>query len=232
MPGIKRYFPVSHDFLDDPDVYQMRKEFGDRSVFMWMRILSWSDRNEGGLTGDPTYIASTFGRDHDPIHPTSNAKRGLRLLQWMVDHRWIERTSTGYLVCNHWNYHRTREPNKTHAGINNLPPNPPTFPNLPKRERERGKPSTLYPENFKIPDSVRVLAVKNKWRDLDQELDQFKAHHQAVGSRFVNWEAAFRKWMGNTMKFNGGKEETSREQMDRLFPDEQGTNEASTETEG
>ncbi len=58
MPRIKRWFPVSHDFFDDPEVVELVNLFGERSVFMWMRMLSWGDRSDGYLAATKAQVSA------------------------------------------------------------------------------------------------------------------------------------------------------------------------------
>jgi hypothetical protein len=109
VPRIKRWFPVSHDFLDDPDVIEMRQKFGDRSVFFWLRLLSWADRNEGEIKGSLQSIALSFGRDYDQFHRRSAGDRAEMTLRWMVDRGWIELRSGSIYIVNYAKYHRTEE---------------------------------------------------------------------------------------------------------------------------
>lgn len=39
---------------------------------------------------------------------------------------------------------------------------------------------------------------------LPAELDRFRDHHAAKGSTFVDWDAAFRTWLGNAVRFASG----------------------------
>lgn len=120
MPRIKRWFPVSHDFLDDPETIELSSTFGDRSVFMWLRMLSWSDRNEGEL-GTAEQIASTFGRCIDQAHPNRAAGKAALIVRWMLTQGWVEphlsptqgapnADPSVMYIAKFAKYHRTEEP--------------------------------------------------------------------------------------------------------------------------
>jgi hypothetical protein len=168
MPRIKRWFPVSQDLLDDPEVIKLRRECGDRAVFMWLRMLSWSDRNDGELKGDRTSIAMTFGRDHDPIHPRSNVDWGLKCLRLMEDQGWITVESSRVLIRNHAKYHNTRDVNKTPLGI-----------------------QTTSPPNLSEP--IRTLKEKKIYKRKEDE-DGF-ADFYTVYPRKIGRVAALRAWV-------------------------------------
>jgi hypothetical protein len=52
MPQIKRWFPVSHDINADPEVWAMRRQIGEKSLSIWLEMLSIADRNDSRLVGD------------------------------------------------------------------------------------------------------------------------------------------------------------------------------------
>lgn len=64
------------------------------------------------------------------------------------------------------------------------------------KARERTIPEDWTP-NLK----ARNYASENGI-DLDHEADQFVNHHGSKGSRFVNWDLAFRTWLGNAKKWS------------------------------
>ena len=51
MPRIKRWFPVSHDINSDPEIWEMRRLIGEKSLSIWLELLSIGDRNGGELSG-------------------------------------------------------------------------------------------------------------------------------------------------------------------------------------
>jgi len=52
VPRIKRWFPVSQDINSDPEIWAMRHQIGEKSLSIWLELLSISDRNESELPGD------------------------------------------------------------------------------------------------------------------------------------------------------------------------------------
>ncbi len=38
----------------------------------------------------------------------------------------------------------------------------------------------------------------------DREAERFRDHHAAKGSVMADWDAAFRTWLGNAQRFQGG----------------------------
>lgn len=65
------------------------------------------------------------------------------------------------------------------------------------------KPLKPIPDEFHLNGVLRDFATKNGFPKQDFMFEQFKAHHRAKGSKFVDWEAAWRTWVLNQRKFNG-----------------------------
>ncbi len=61
---------------------------------------------------------------------------------------------------------------------------------------------TLIPEDFEVSDEIITLAKKNGWPDPYSEAEGFRDYHIAHGTLMFDWEAAFRTWLRNCLKFN------------------------------
>ncbi len=83
---------------------------------------------------------------------------------------------------------------------------PPAAP-TPKPARARKPPAARMPENWAPRPQERAKA-ENLGLVADQELERFKDHHSAKGSVFVDWDAAFRTWLGNAQRFAAGSQTT------------------------
>lgn len=102
-----RYYPVSQSFLNDAETWEMRDQFGDRSVFMWMSLLSAAEMDEGNIHGTPAYIARIHGQYLDRTHP----ERAQNLLVYLTTKRWLtpllkDGLTVGYFITNYWKYHK------------------------------------------------------------------------------------------------------------------------------
>jgi hypothetical protein len=58
------------------------------------------------------------------------------------------------------------------------------------------------PDDFKVSPRIVELAEQNGWANPHSELDAFRDHHLAHGSRMADWEAAFRTWLRNAKRFS------------------------------
>ena len=60
---------------------------------------------------------------------------------------------------------------------------------------------TPLPDDFKVSDRIVVLAKENGWPSPASEIEAFKDYHLAHGSTMVDWDAAFRTWLRNCVKW-------------------------------
>ena len=129
-----RYYPVSQSFLNDAETWEMRDQFGDRSVFFWMSLLSVAEMDDGNVHGTPSYIARIHGQYLDRTHP----QRAQNVLVFLVNKGWLtpllkDGLTVGYFITNYWKYHR-RQLQVTDANINIVSRSPilsePSEPNL------------------------------------------------------------------------------------------------------
>jgi hypothetical protein len=101
---------------------------------------------------------------------------------------------------------RQREEIKGKKEESKNPPNPPSGGDPPSQNR---KPKS----NLKtgVPTDLRLQGLRDYFIDRAQqisapngsdEFDRFLDHHRAKGTMFVDWEAAGRTWLRNTIKFS------------------------------
>jgi len=73
----------------------------------------------------------------------------------------------------------------------------------PKKPRQKAS----LPEGW-VPSEANISHAFSKGfsqRDIDHEADRFRDHHLARGSIFKDWDAAWRTWVANAIKFSGGR---------------------------
>lgn len=74
------------------------------------------------------------------------------------------------------------------------------------RAKRRAK-MTPYPDDFVVTESMYEWAIEKHGLPMaavDLETDQFTNHHLSKDSRFVDWERAWRTWIGNSVKWSRG----------------------------
>jgi len=152
MPKIRRWFPVSQNFNHDPEIREIRKQFGDWAALAWLEVLSIADRNEGIVKGTLEQIAETLAPVSLGKYLKSSSKTSQKLLRFVSDLGWICVENTQIRVVKYAEYHKTREHNKfpsepirTNPNLT-IPPNPP----------QKGAPLR------RISDAQKVLVRKSE----------------------------------------------------------------------
>ena len=152
MPRIKRWFPVSHDFNADPELWAMRHQIGEKSLSIWFEILSIADRNEGELPGDyEELVRSVSGKCQSSVSRVSLVCDFAKTRLWLVSDPTLR-------VRNYLKYHRTREPNEIPRGNKRGSPPiltrpDPTEPNLREEVLREEVIRITPPSSGETPDS-------------------------------------------------------------------------------
>lgn len=69
-------------------------------------------------------------------------------------------------------------------------------------EKQKAKKATgLSREKFEITAEMRAWAEENNFQNLESETEKFFDFHEAKGSIFKSWAAAWRTWMRNSVNF-------------------------------
>jgi hypothetical protein len=75
--------------------------------------------------------------------------------------------------------------------------------NKSQKNNSRKQQLTEFPPAFGLSDKMKQYALeKNPNLDVEEEFEKFRDYHLAKGSKFKDWEAAFRTWVRNTVKWN------------------------------
>ena len=193
MPRIKRWFPVSHDFNRDPDIRVMIRQCGERSLRVWLEILSIADRNDGLVPGESEGLLTALGGASEASPRTVRAT-----LDYAQSHAWLASDPT-LRVVNYGKYHRIEERKPIPSGSANRSP-----PNLTKPDLTRPKkikiPKIPYPSDFSVSQELRSWC-QTQYAKPEDHLEAFKDYHISHGSKFIDWDAAFRTWVRNAQRF-------------------------------
>ncbi len=87
--------------------------------------------------------------------------------------------------------HQTPEEHLNGAATSNHPPG-----------KRRSKPETPLAVDFR-PDETGMGYAAERGLQFEQELQSFKNHHLAKGTKFRDWQAGWRTWCDKAMKFGG-----------------------------
>lgn len=64
----------------------------------------------------------------------------------------------------------------------------------------RAQRATPWPDDFRLTEERTSLATEQRL-EMPWEWNKFKDHHRAKGSRFVDWDAAWRTWIRHAVEF-------------------------------
>lgn len=109
MPRIKRWAPISHDFNRDPQIIQLRKDFGDWSALAWQELLFIADRNDGFVSGTMDQIARILAPVSLQMYQGRAANAARTILERFKDNSWITEERDGIQIVKYLKYHRPKE---------------------------------------------------------------------------------------------------------------------------
>jgi uncharacterized protein YdaU (DUF1376 family) len=102
-----------------------------------------------------------------------------------------------------------KDKEKTPSNAEAMPKQPEPEPELDiKTEpigsaKKRRKPEIEIPEDW-VPNDRNISDATDRGfsrAEIDHEADRFRNHHLSKQSRFRDWDAAWRTWLGNARKF-------------------------------
>ena len=108
---------------------------------------------------------------------------------------------------------RTDAPSRTHATTPVAPVQPPpSHPcdielepenvELLRTRTQTNSRKTSVPDSWQPePNTIRQLQGKYPKIDVPDQVDTFVDYHRSKGSKFVDWDAAFRNWIRNAEKY-------------------------------
>lgn len=171
--------------------------------------------NRGQLSHSIRYMADAWGWSKSAVD------RFLSRLQ--TETMIATGTETGQLVitiCKYEEYQATDEGAETDSGtptgtgagqerdkeedtkeVKNI--NIPASAEIIPLKASRKKPRTPWPENFALDEELAGYSRKSLPAHRPQAIfEEFKNYHLAHDSRFVDWKAAFRKWINNQVRWS------------------------------
>lgn len=122
----------------DHEVWEMRDTIAEKSLSIWLEILSIADRNGGELP----VLSNPFSRAV-AVKCRTSARRVVLVWNWAIAHQWIVCDPTPR-VRSYAKFHKTRGTNEIPIGS---PPKQPKQPTQPRRIRSGANaPQIVLPE--------------------------------------------------------------------------------------
>ena len=189
MPRIRRWHPVSHDFVRDREVQELRRKFGHWMSDVWLEMLSEADRNHGLVKGDRRSIAESLTWVSLSIKPSYYIQTVLKAIEYMVDKEWIIEAEGGFLTRNYAEYHATRGKKESQEGVKEAPSLLPSLTSLTNKHKNKDLSSDPKPPGSSVPpldphlqswlqDSMHLQPLSNGkhgklWKALERAYDQY-----------------------------------------------------------
>lgn len=234
MPVPKRYFHVSQEINQDPELWVFTEVFGDRSLRTWLQILAFLDRSENRWR----LTEGSFENLSRMVRQQSKTVR--RQVEEMIKKSWLvvlEADSDGspvILGARNWAKYNRRQERKGNTSVPEQGsakerietpsvPTPTPFLPVPTPEefkKEIGlvviKPADVLPnvstpkkvvnrgsaisEDFVFNERAEAMA-QGYGLNPHKELAAFRDYHTANGTISKDWQASFRMWLRNAVKF-------------------------------
>lgn len=200
---------------DKPEVYQIARILGiSRAEVMGCLLYLWIWADRHSISG---HDFVTHESDIDEIVRKENFGKAMREVGWL-------KGDEGAVTIPNFSRHNgksakkraqwaKRQARKRHANV--TPPSPSksdksvTKNKIKIKNKETTTNSvssskeSAVPVDFFITDKMRMWAAeKVPSVDIETETAGFLDHHTARGTRFKDWEAAWRQWMRNAVKFS------------------------------
>lgn len=98
----------------------------------------------------------------------------------------------------------------------------PLLNHSPSESLPKPKKSSSIPDDFQPELTEASRKIVSRWPSgmLEREVDKFRNHHTAKGSKMKDWQAAFRTWISNADEWRGGRQQAAPSQtsyMDYLM---------------
>jgi hypothetical protein len=223
--AILKWFKHQSDSLDDPFISDLMDEFGAFGYLAWFGLMELIAKENGKvLTGKASFSEAFLRRklrkSSTKVQLFLNycSTKGKLSFNFSEKNFNIEMDNLLYLKDNHTTNLQVTckkvSPNKIKdkdKDKDKNPLNPPTrgkaktkLVDQKKQAPKKTKPrNTSVPDEFLITKDLRDWAIKNGITvNLESATEHFLDHHRARDSKFVNWVAAWRTWMRNTLTFN------------------------------
>jgi hypothetical protein len=201
---------------DKPEVWRIAGILGidaDSVVGKLLRVWAWFDAH----TQDGNAVGVTYPLV-DRVAGVNGFAEAMALSGWLVQNGSTmsipnfvrhngktakNRALTNERVANH------RKRNDESNAESNADTVTKTVTREEKRREDIDKPSrarkSKIPEDF-APNDVGMTKATNAGLNVERELSRFKDHHTSKGSTMLDWQAAWRTWIGNAVEFGrGGK---------------------------
>ena len=181
MPRIRRWHPVSHDFVRDREAQELRLRFGHWMTDVWLEMLSEADKNKRVIEGDAASIAKGLAWVSLSDRPSFSRGKIFNAIEYMLTKGWLEEGNNGFLVRNYPEYHKTREQKESPEGTYKAP----LLTSLPNEltkqpKKKQGTPSSSIDSSIQefLQKTLYLKCLSNGkhgkyWREMEKNYDHY-----------------------------------------------------------
>lgn len=172
--------------LDDYEFASLQDASKAHLMLIWL----FASQRDGRIPNDPAFLKKKLGLEREPN------------LQTFIDQGLLIPEQNASTNTEQGASELRLEAYK--ASETEIPPSPPAGKNGANGEhRARKKPATRAPDSFEITEPMWAWAQEQGvvHERIETETAKFLDHHKAKGSAFIDWPAAWRKWMRNVVEF-------------------------------
>lgn len=201
---MSRWFRVYDDAINDPKILRLP----EAGRWHWIAVLAIASKNDGSLPA----------LDDIALMLRKSKQATTAILDMLKNAGLLDEAEDG-LTPHNWNGRQfksdvsTERVKRFRNAKRNVSETPPDTEQKQKQILGADAPtpiskskraSTAMPEGFALDDAMRKFAGDRGFVGVNAErmFERFSNHHRSKGSRFVDWPAAWRTWVGNQVQFD------------------------------
>ncbi len=195
------WFRLYHDLIDDPKVQRLE----GRVFKAWINLLCLASRSDPrGMLPPVEDLAFALRIGEDEAEEVVGLLLAKGLLEEVdgavMPHNWAGRQFRSDDVGSRVKRTRTKTGTGEEVGTSVEVASSATEV---KTKSTRGKYKTAVPDQFPVEEAHIEYAASLGFsrQEVDEQTTRFLDYHLAKGSRFLDWQAAWRNWLRNARRF-------------------------------
>lgn len=182
------WIKLHRTLLDDYEFARLQDASKSHLILIWL----FASQKNGCIPNDPAFLKKKLGLEKEP-NLQLFIEQGLLIQE--------QSASDALAPCE-----QVAPRGEAYKALEELPPSPLAGKNGANgngEHRARKKPATRAPDSFEITEPMWAWAQEQGvvHERIETETAKFLDHHKANGSAFIDWPAAWRKWMRNVVDF-------------------------------
>ena len=202
----------THRKMYESEIWQKPKDW--RLIWLWLlHHVNWRDtsickRGSGLFTYKEIAGACSSKEETTSVSTVKHCLGYLRAAHMITSQQCYHKSRI--TICNYEKY-QTHDYSERPPGVPPADCQPshdqaiigPPIPEEVKKGRIKKEEnySLELPENFSVSDGHRKYAKENNLPNPDDQVELFRCHHRAAGTKKADWESAFKYWLIRAKNF-------------------------------